>query len=337
VKPSHARIVAVLTVAAGAAVLFGPAPLAVTGGLLLALVLPGLGVTETLFRGRHLARVERTVLAPGLSLAVLVLAGLIIYVTGFTLDRVAWTSATVGVTLVGLFGATVPARWTALAVRLGAYLIAEDDDDAPNRRQPAAAGERAPAGRTAPARAPVGYQVATITAPDRDEADTLVLPAVVLQEQARATIAEPAARRPAKKAKPVLARAPRRLVWQAAAPLVLVLAFLGGASWLSYDSSRSSYDTTVTALSAAPSGPVNSAGTRTVKVTVSGLVAAQGPYTLVVSGARGATTMRRTIAVTDSGTWTANLSLPGGQRMTLSLYRAGDSTAYRTLFVSAVQ
>jgi hypothetical protein len=324
VKPAHARIVAALAVAAGAAVLLGPQPLAIPGGLLLALVLPGLGVTETMFRGRNLARVERTVLAPALSLAVLVVAGLVIYVAGFALDRVSWTSATVGLTLLGLFGATVPERWTAPVVRFGAYLIAEDDDDeAPAEPQAPAAGS------------PAGEATARIAAPGDDEAATIVLPVVVLDEQARATAAELGEGKPARRPDPAPGRTPRRVAWQAA-PLLLVLAILGGAGWLSYGGSRAAYDTTVTALSAAPSGPVNSTGTRTVTVSATGLVAAEGPYILVVSGSGRYPATRRTIHVTGSGTWTAGLSLPGSQRMTLALYRAGDSSAYRTLFVAAV-
>jgi hypothetical protein len=334
VKPSHARYYALLTLAAGAAVLFGPRPLAIVGGLLLAMALPGFAVTETVLRERKLSRVERLVLAPALSLAVLVLAGLIVYVSGFRLDRVAWTTATVGVTLIGLFGATVPKAWAAVAARFGAYLIAEDDDDeAPKKAAepaPAAAAVAMPAGA---ARRPVGGATAQLQPQGKD--DTLVLPALVLQEQARAKVAERAAK-PAQKPESAPAKHPRRLVWQAA-PLLLVLAILGAASWLSYDSSRNSSDTTVTALSAAPSGPVNSAGTRAVEVTVTGLIAADGPYSLVATGTTGTATLRRTIEVPTSGTWSQNLTLPGSQRITVSLYRAGDSTAYRTLFISAVE
>jgi hypothetical protein len=335
VKPSHARYLALLTVAAGAAVLFGPQPLALVGGLLLALVLPGLAVTETVLRGRRLARVERVVLAPALSLAVLVLSGLIVYVTGFALNKVAWTSATVGVTLLGLFGATVPKAWAAIAARFGAYLIAEDDDDeAPKKAAEPAAPAKVPAVVTAGApESSVGEETALLRPQGRD--DTLILPPVVLEEQAKAKVAKQA-ENPAKPA-PVPPKPPRRLVWQAA-PLLLVVAILGGASWMSYHSSKSSYDhTVVTALAAAPSGPVNSAGTRAVAVTATGLLAADGPYTLVATGAGGKATLRRTITVAANGIWTQSLTLPGSQRMTLNLYRSGDSNAYRTLFISAVE
>ena len=335
-KPSHARYFALLTVAAGAAVLFGPQPLALVGGLLLALILPGLAVTETVLRGRKLARVERVVLAPALSLAVLVLAGLIVYITGFRLEKVAWTSATVGVTLLGLFGATIPKAWAMVAARFGAYLIAEDDDDEAPKKAAAPVAAPAPAAFVAvPELPPMPAVTETghiIPATGKDE--TLILPAAVLEEQARAKLAKQA-ENPAKETpKPV--KPPRRLVWQAA-PLLLVVGLLGGASWMSYSSSVKSYETTVTALAAAPSGPVNSAGTRAVAVTASGLVATDGPYSLVATGANGTTVLRRTIEVTDSGTWSQSLTLPGSERVTVNLYRSGDSTAYRTLYISPVE
>jgi len=338
VKPSHARYLALLTIACGAAVLFGPQPLAVVGGLLLALVLPGLAVSETVLRGRKLARVERVVLAPALSLAVLVIAGLMVYATGFRLEKVAWTSATVGVSLLGLFGATLPKAWAMVAARFGAYLIAEDDDDeAPKKVPVAAAAAPAAAPREAPGPALPPLPAVTETGhimPAQPKDQTLVIPAVMLEEQARAKVAKQA-EQPAKET-PKPTKPPRRLVWQAA-PLLLVVALLGGASWMSYASSVKSYQTTVTALSAAPSGPVNSAGTRAVAVTASGLVASEGPYRLVATGSTGTTLLSRTIEVTAKGTWMQSLTLPGSQRVTLNLYRSADSTAYRTLYISAVE
>ncbi|MDT5033494.1 MAG: hypothetical protein QOC94_3665 [Actinoplanes sp.] len=360
-KPSLAGVLAALTVAAGAGVLYGPAPLAVAGGLLLALALPGFAVTEMMLRGRTLARVERVVLGPALSLAVLVLAGLVIYVLRFRLDRMAWTSATVGVTLVSLIVPTIPRNWRAAAGRALAYLYAEDDVE------PGTAVLGEPAATTRPGPTPALPPAMATAGTD----DTLVLPAVVLAEQAQVPVSNAAqvpvpnaaqvpvpnaahvpvpnaAHVPVPKAAQVAvpkaarapaagpAKPPRRLVWQAA-PLLLVLAILGGASWLSYDSSRSAYDTTVTALSAEPSGPMNAAGKRSVTVTVTGLVTADGPYSLAASGARGSATVRRTIKVPAGGVWTESLTLPGSQRITVTLSRAGDTSAYRTLYISAVE
>ena len=86
--------------AAAAGVLAGPSPTAIAGGMLLGFVLPGLALTEVLFRRRTLSPVERIVLAPALSLAVLIVSGLLLYVAGVHLDRTSWTLAAAGVALV---------------------------------------------------------------------------------------------------------------------------------------------------------------------------------------------------------------------------------------------
>jgi hypothetical protein len=43
------------------------------------------------------------------------------------------------------------------------------------------------------------------------------------------------------------------------------------------------------------------------------------------------------IAPAGDGTWSESLTLPGDQRLTVSLLRAGDTGAFRTLFISAVE
>lgn len=95
-----ALLVAAAAVGAGAATL-GPTPAAVRvpAGLLLALVLPGIALTGLLFGGRVLSTVERLVLPPALSAAVLVLGGLGLYAAGVGLGRVAWTALAAGTTL----------------------------------------------------------------------------------------------------------------------------------------------------------------------------------------------------------------------------------------------
>jgi len=245
-SPPAALTVAAGTVLAGAAVLVGPSQSAVAGGILLGFVLPGLALGESLFRGRGLTAVERTALVPALSLAVLVAAGLIIYVAGYPLNRVAWVSATVAVTLAALVAAAVP-------------------------------GGRPAAGDTEPAERP---------------------------------------------------RLRRHLV-----PLALVLATLGFAGVYSYRSSVRAYDVRVTALSVSPPGTPDATGRRTVDLTATGLVAADGPYSVVISAAGTATT-RQTVTVPADGVWTDRLSL-SSDRTTISLYRTGETTAYRTLLIAA--
>ena len=292
-----ARVLAGVTVAAAAGVLVGPSAVAVPGGLLLGLVLPGLAVTATLFRGRALTAVERTVLAPAVSLAVLVIGGLAINVSGFALDRTAWTAVTAGIALLALIGPAVPLP------RRG-----------PQRASAAAAKEAEIATLALAAKA-------AVQASSREVGEQRVRIIPPPPVDGRGFVP--------RRDKPPLKRIGRQLL-----PMVLVLAVLGAASWLSYVSSRNSYHTTVTALSAAPPGAPNAAGHRTVTVTASGLVAADGPYRVTVVERGGAVTSRRTVPVLGSGTWTAGLSV-GRVRTTISLYRASDATAYRTLTVAA--
>ncbi|MFI7542801.1 hypothetical protein [Actinoplanes sp. NPDC049599] len=293
------RVLAALAVAAGAAVLLAPRPFAIAGGLLLGFVLPGMALLGVLFRRRTLTAVERTVLTPALSMGVLIVAGLGIHAVGLRIDRLAWTVATVGVTLGGVVAARLLRRRTPVAA--------------------VAAAPRRPVGER-PARMEVGENP-----PGMAEAHTVVMSIVPVaapaEDEQRGTAEE---------------RARRRRLLRQFLPLVLVAAVLGGASWLSFDTSRATHDTVVTALSATPSGPVGSDGNRTVRVTATGLLAADGPYSVSVAGAAGTTTVRRTVAVTGDGTWSEELSMPGAQRMTVNLYRSEDTTAYRTLFISAV-
>jgi hypothetical protein len=127
----------------------------------------------------------------------------------------------------------------------------------------------------------------------------------------------------------------RRLVRQLL-PMLLVVAVLGGAGWLSFQSSADSYRVTVTTLSAAPPGEVAADGTRQVTVTASGLVAAGGPYTVVMTDPAGTRTAEQSIPP-GGGDWTGTLTLPPAARMTVGLYRAGDTAAYRTVIIAATE
>ncbi|GAA3919207.1 hypothetical protein [Actinoplanes auranticolor] len=298
------RVVAALAVAAGAAVLFAPQALAIAGGLLLGFVLPGMALLGVLFRRRALTAVERTVLTPALSMGVLIVAGLAIHVLGLRIDRLAWTVATVGVTLAAV-----------VATRLLPPRRVRATESAEPQVRPV--GEKL-------VRIGGGENTVRLPLNGMAEANTVVMSIVpaVLEEDEQRAAAEEKARR-------------RRLLRQFL-PLVAVAAVLAGASWLSFTTSRATHDTVVTALSATPSGRVNAAGNRTVRVSASGLVASDGPYTISVTGPSGTATLRRTVSVIGDGTWSDALSMPGAQRMTVSLYRFGDTTAYRTLYISAV-
>jgi Protein of unknown function (DUF1616) len=313
-----ARVLAGATVAAAAGVLAGPPATAVAGGLLLGLALPGLALTATLFPGRALTAVERTVLAPALSLAVLVLGGLVIYVSGYALDRTAWTVATAGVTLLALIVPAVPLpRRAGKAEAARAAEIAELAAAAKLAVQDASRGVGEQRVRMTPVEDTVRLRLddATVLLPVVRDAD----PAPVVPPMTPVRRTE----------RPPLRRIARQLV-----PMILVLAVLGGASWLSFYSSRNTYDATVTALSATPPGAADATGGRTVTVTVSGLVAADGPYRVAVVDPDGTQTSTRTVPVPGGGTWTANLPV-GRVRTAITLYRAGDTAAYRTLYVAA--
>jgi hypothetical protein len=234
--------------------------------MLLGFVLPGLALTGLLFRRRTLTAVERTVLAPALSLAVLIVSGLILYVAGVRLDRTAWTLAAAGTTLAVLAADAVTGRLRPAT---------EDHQAGP------------PPGRFAP------------WAPKQ-----------------RVTAAQ--------------------LIRQLT-PMMLVVALLAGAGYLSHLSSAHSYDVTVTTLSAVPPGPADASGRRVVRLSASGLVAADGPYTVAVTDPAGTRLAERTVPVPDSGSWQANLRLPAADRLTVSLFRAGDTVAYRTLLIATAE
>jgi hypothetical protein len=269
-----ARVLAGVTAAAGAAVLFGPVPAAVAGGLLLGFVLPGLALTAAMFRDRELTGVERAMLAPALSLAVLVVGGLAGYLAGLRLDRTLWTVVTGGVTLASLLAPAVP-----LARRYPPEPVSPLVAD----RRVATAGGAGPGPAT-----------------------------TVLERRRAATLA-------------------RQLI-----PLGVAVAMLASASWLSLTSARHSYHVVVTALSAAPPGAASTTGRRAVVVTATGLVPADGPYALVVTAPDGIEAERRSIGVPPGGTWTGSLTV-GLEHTTIGLYRARDTTAYRTVYVAAAQ
>lgn len=107
---------AAVTLVAAALLLVLPvgSPLAVVPGLALALVLPGLALRDALGLQPSLTPVERALLVPVLSLAVVVLTGLVLQVVGVGLGRGSWAVALTVVTAAGLTAAALsPARGTA--------------------------------------------------------------------------------------------------------------------------------------------------------------------------------------------------------------------------------
>ncbi len=104
---------ALLALAAAAAVLWGPGPLVVAGGVLLAFLLPGLALVDLIVRRRAVTGVEQAVLGPALSLGLVVLGGLALHAAGVALGRTSWAFLLAGATLVALIGAAARDRFGA--------------------------------------------------------------------------------------------------------------------------------------------------------------------------------------------------------------------------------
>ncbi len=290
-----ALVLAAMTVAAAAGVLYGPAAVQIPAGLLLAFALPGAGLTAVLFRTRSaLSGYERFTFIPALSLATLVLGGMLAWTFGLPLDRGTWLGVSGVVALLGLLAA---AAWPA----------AED---------PAHTAATAAVPIGAPAVADRGVRLPTNT----DHA--LVLP-VDLDRQGVFTEDKSWFNRPAGR------RVTREIV-----PLVLVAALLGGAAWLSFANSRDVNDVDVVSLAASPPGPLTEAGEREVEVTAAGLPSRDTSYAVVVTGETGNEIERFQVTADVDGVWQTELSLPGEERITIGLYRPGDTTAFRTVIIA---
>ncbi len=285
-------LLAVLAAGAGAAVLWGSRPLIIAGGLLLALLLPGLALTDLLMR-RTVSATERAVLGPALSLAVVIVGGLAVYVAGADLNRTTWTVLTVGTTV----GATLAAAL---------------------RGENAHATVVDPAAATAAAGIPVTVGTSTSTSTSTSEGTGgIVRPGMTI------TLDEPPSVTPA--AQPTL----RPLTFLVRAlPLLLAVAVLGGAAWLSLASTRRDTEAAVTALSAVQSGPVTTTGTRPVRVTVTGLTAERAPWSIVINSSDGKALQRRVLAER-SGDWSATLLVTATDRISVNLFRSGDAAPYR--------
>ncbi|GGN06926.1 hypothetical protein FHR83_002369 [Actinoplanes campanulatus] len=258
-NPVRAGVLAGLTVVSALAVEFGPLALSVPGGLLLAFVLPGLAINDALFRPgrRDIGVVERTILVPALSLAVLVLGGLLLWGAGGNLNRTSWM-------LVCAMGTLIAIGVAVYRTHTGATVAAS-----PGK----AGGERR---------------------------------AVSKQRLIRDVL-----------------------------PLALAAVMLAGVGIWSFADSEQTYDIAVTSLSAAPPGAVDPAGNRPVQVTAAGLSASAGPYTMVVTGTSGEELSRHDITPDTDGDWTGRLTVPADERVTVNLFRGGETAAFRTLIIAA--
>jgi hypothetical protein len=122
----------------------------------------------------------------------------------------------------------------------------------------------------------------------------------------------------------------RRLIKQVL-PAALAVAMLAGAAWLSLGTSIRTHKVTVTTLSVVPPGAADSSGNRTVQVNATGL--STGAYTLRVTSTSENT--RTAVTADENGLWTSTLQLPGDERLTLALYRAGETVPMRTVIIAS--
>jgi uncharacterized membrane protein len=91
---------AIMAVIATALAAYAPRFLAIPAGLALVFVLPGLGLVRLLFRRRMLSSVERFMLVVGLSLATVIIGGILLNAVRIPLHRGAWAALTGGVTII---------------------------------------------------------------------------------------------------------------------------------------------------------------------------------------------------------------------------------------------
>jgi uncharacterized membrane protein len=103
-----ARTVGAVLAAVELGILLGPAPIRVAAGLILGLVLPGLVITRAVSARARIEGAEQLLLVPGISIAVAVIAGLVMNAARIHLTAVNWAVAlglvtTVGVVVIAMF------------------------------------------------------------------------------------------------------------------------------------------------------------------------------------------------------------------------------------------
>jgi uncharacterized membrane protein len=252
-------------------------PARVVAGLLLAFVLPGDAATATLFPGRTLSSVERIVLTPALSLAAVVLGGLLANVAGLRLTAGTWGGITVCATTI-LAGVGY-VRWWRRA----------------SRQRPDPAGQ-------ASADDDSGDSAPETTTPDKRWA--------------------------------IRTATGGRLVWTVA-PILLVVALLGVASWIAVGSASSQSQVTFTALSVLPDDDPNPLDpTRPVTLAVDSHEAQTTQYVLTVRG-ETADLGQYPLLLVPGQVWKLSIRVPRTERITADLFKDSDTTPYRSVFLSA--
>ncbi|HEX8629770.1 MAG TPA: hypothetical protein VF755_16510, partial [Catenuloplanes sp.] len=323
--PPAAWTLVVVAGLATAGVLLGPPALAVPAGLALAFALPGAALSRLIFADRSPPWVERVVLVPALSLAVLVMGGLLLHTAGITLGRDSWAALTGGIVVV----ATVGAHWRSGPVRTEVEI-----DDASWTAEPESVVERpAPVVVVDPSE-PEGLgavDVVGATPRQLPSIDELVrrlvrrvVPAVRGIVPAVGGVI-PAVRHAVHASVALLAGPGTRRGAVRLVPLVLIVALLGGAGWLSLHSAARLSADTVTALSVLPVRTGAPSG-RTFEVAVTG-VPAGDRFLLRIT----ATDYAVVLPVSGGDGWHQRVSVPGNGRVALALYRVGATSPYRSV------
>jgi hypothetical protein len=121
-------------------------------------------------------------------------------------------------------------------------------------------------------------------------------------------------------------RAPRLLA------LVLAGVVLTGAAWLSMRSAGAESSSVSTALSIQDT-LATTATTRAVRIQLTSGITGSTAFRVTVTGADGHTT---TLSVTlgYGQTWSQSVDVPASGKVSASLYRPADTTAYRTVFLA---
>ena len=363
--PRYGPVLPGLAVVSAGAILFAPAPppARVVGGLLLTLILPGAALTRAMFPQRHLSGVERLVLAPALSLATVALGGLGLYAVGIRLAAPSWTALAVGVTVVaavvGQFRIRLTSARTAASPESADRVERLDQIEEPDRAEgpdhpdepdhadasdhadePDRAEEADHADQPDPAEEL--DRVDRDERPDRAEEPGPLGRAAESDQPGRAEPPdpEPAGVGPGTLAADVAGHRRRGSFRPAVlrlAPLVLTAALLIAAGWFSLRGAAREPTEPFSALQMVPAFAAEAPGpTRTVSVGLDCHERVATDYLLRVRGSAGFTQTLQ-VRLRPGQDWARQVTVPSTGRVTVDLYRDGETSAYRTVFLDNPQ
>jgi uncharacterized protein DUF1616 len=116
-------------------------------------------------------------------------------------------------------------------------------------------------------------------------------------------------------------------------PAMIGALLLTSAGWISLRSATAQRDAVaVTGLSMVLVNPAGTDPTRILAIDVTAIHSPRSAYRLVINGP-DAFRMTVTPDVGPDGAWRRDIAVPSDGRVTADLYRAGDATPYRSVFV----